>query len=80
MGEHGLLEKNNLYESVYHLPLVMHLPGKAETGVRNSTYLDVVDFGVTLSGLAGIDYPFAVHGPDKSADLIKGEANYQREL
>lgn len=21
MGEHGLLEKNNLYESVYHLPM-----------------------------------------------------------
>ena len=80
MGEHGLLGKNNLYESVYHLPLVMHLPGKAETGVRSSTYLDVVDFGVTLSGLAGIDYPFAVHGTDKSEDLLKGEAHYQREL
>lgn len=80
MGDHGLLEKNNLYESVYHLPLVMHLPCKAETGVRSSTYLDVVDFGVTLSGLAGIDYPFAVHGTDKSEDLLKGEAHYQREL
>ena len=80
MGEHGLLEKNNLYESVYHLPLVMHLPGKAETGVRSSTYLDVVDFSVTLSGLAEIDYPFAVHGTDKSEDLLKGETHYQREL
>lgn len=48
--------------------------------MRSSTYLDVVDFGVTLSGLAEIDYPFAVHGTDKSEDLLKGETHYQREL
>ena len=27
LGEHGLMEKNNLYESVYHIPMVMTLPG-----------------------------------------------------
>lgn len=29
LGEHGLMEKNNLYESVYHLPMVISMPGMA---------------------------------------------------
>lgn len=80
MGEHGLLEKNNLYESVYHLPMVMHIPGLEKTGQRNSTYMDMVDFGVTLAGLAGIDYPFPVQGRDKSDQLLEGKSDYPLEL
>ena len=79
MGEHGLMEKNNLYESVYHIPLVMSLPGSRIKGMRCAAWVNVVDLGVTLAGLARIEYPFAVHGQDLSNVLLEnGET--QREL
>lgn len=71
MGEHGLMEKNNLYESVYHIPLVMSLPGYGVEKKRCGTWMNVVDFGATLAGFAGIAYPFFVHGRDLSGELMQ---------
>lgn len=73
MGEHGLMEKNNLYESVYHIPLVMSLPGIRAKKERCRTWVNVIDFGVTLAGLAGVSYPFAVHGKDLSKTILRDE-------
>lgn len=79
MGEHGLMEKNNLYESVYHIPLVMSLPGSKIGRKRCDTWVNVVDFGATLAGFAQIEYPFAVHGRDLSGVILEnGET--KREL
>ncbi len=80
MGEHGLLEKNNLYESVYHIPMVMHIPGFDRPGERNGTYVDFVDFGATLAGLAGVSYPFPIDGRDKSDQIMEGRADDPLEV
>lgn len=79
MGEHGLMEKNNLYESVYHLPMVFSTPGLPCRGSRNRTWFNVVDFGVTLAGMAGIPYPFEADGCDKSDALLEGREEGERE-
>lgn len=73
MGEHGLMEKNNLYESVYHIPLVMSMPGRTVKERRCQTWINAVDFGVTLAGLVGIPYPFAVQGRELSDTILKNE-------
>lgn len=80
MGEHGLMEKNNLYESVYHLPMVMHLPGMEAKGKKNQTFFNAVDFGITLAGMAGIPYSFPVHGINKARELGCDGKNYVKEL
>ncbi|PXX51472.1 putative sulfatase [Hungatella effluvii] len=79
MGEHGLMEKNNLYESVYHLPMVISMPGEGCRGSVNHTYFNAVDFGVTLAGLAGIPYTFETDGCDWSSCLLNGKEGGVRE-
>lgn len=80
MGEHGLMEKNNLYESVYHLPMVISLPGRDCCKRRNRTYFNVVDFGVTLAGLAGVPYLFKTDGCDRSSCLLDGKEEGAGEI
>ena len=67
------MEKNNLYESVYHIPMVMTLPGITVQSTHCQTWLNVVDFGRTLAGLAGIPYPYETDGEDRSAQLLANE-------
>lgn len=71
LGEHGLMEKNNLYESVYHIPMVMTLPGITAKSRRCQTWFNVIDFGRTLAGLAGIPYPYETDGEDRSRQLLE---------
>lgn len=73
MGEHGLMEKNNLYESVYHIPYIMTMPGIEVKEKRCQTWLNVVDFGPTLTGLLGFSYPFAVQGEDFSKEILNND-------
>lgn len=73
MGEHGLMEKNNLYESVYHIPCVISMPGKRVKERRCRTWLNVVDFAPTLAGLMGFSYPFQVQGKDFSRQILENE-------
>lgn len=69
MGEHGLMEKNNLYESVYHIPMLIAMPGYREK--KNKGCFNVIDFGTTLAGLAGIGYPFVTDGSDRSYAIME---------
>lgn len=73
MGEHGLMEKNNLYESVYHIPYIMTMPGIEVREKRCQTWLNVVDFAPTLTGLLGFSYPFAVQGQDFSKGILNND-------
>ena len=77
LGEHGLMEKNNLYESVYHIPMVMRVPGTEFTQRRCSTWLNVADFGKTLAGFADVAYPFDTDGVDRSRQILRNEAGLE---
>lgn len=54
MGEHGLLEKNNLYDSVYHLPLIIKSNQLFKGQRKINKYMSMVDFKGTILGLLGI--------------------------
>ena len=77
MGEHGLMEKNNLYESVYHIPCVISMPWKKIQERRCNTWINVVDFAPTLAGMLGIPYPFKVQGKDLSTYLLENRETEQ---
>lgn len=80
MGEHGLVEKNNLYESVYHLPLIICCPQKLDSGKRRDSYIDTVDFAKTICSLADIPQAFECDGTDCSALILSDIACRNDEI
>ena len=77
LGEHGLMEKNNLYESVYHIPMVMTLPGMSVKSRNCKTWLNVIDFGRTLAGLVDIPYLYETDGLDRSRQILNNETSLE---
>ncbi|MGM9602834.1 MAG: sulfatase [Faecousia sp.] len=55
MGDHGLFEKQSMYEGSLRVPLLIHLPGM--TRERKSTALaSLMDLAPTILDLCGADY------------------------
>lgn len=77
LGEHGLMEKNNLYENVYHIPMVMTLPGMSVKSRNCKTWLNVIDFGRTLAGLVDIPYRYETDGLDRSRQILDNETSLE---
>lgn len=73
LGEHGLMEKNNLYESVYHIPMLVRLPECKKAGFRSPAWIRMTDFAPTLAGLLGIPYSYPCDGEDLSGELLAGK-------
>lgn len=80
LGEHGLMGKNNLYDSAYHIPMIISMPWEKQRGVRSKMYFSVVDFGKTIAGMAGISYPYECDGYDKSDSLFGNSCNVEKEI
>lgn len=72
MGEHGLLEKNNLYETAYRIPMLMRWPDKLKAGTVIDRMISLVDFQQTLLGVLGITPCGREQGRDASP-LLQGE-------
>lgn len=73
-GEHGLMEKNKIYEPVYHIPFLIRYLGKINKGTIVEEYISIVDFQPSLLGLVGIKKCGREQGRDAS-HLITGESN-----
>ncbi|MGO4494863.1 sulfatase/phosphatase domain-containing protein [Paenibacillus sp. 2RAB27] len=50
MGEHGLVHKNNLYETAYRVPMLMRWPASIPQRVVVDKLVSVVDFQQTMAG------------------------------
>ncbi|GKX29361.1 sulfatase [Vallitalea longa] len=72
MGEHGLLEKNNLYDSVYHLPLIMRWKEKLQPGRTIKEFFNFIDFQPTLLSMIGVECSGREQGKDLSSLIIDG--------
>lgn len=72
MGQHGLVEKNQSYEPVYHLPLLIRWPEKIAQGTVIDNFVTTVDFQQTLLGLMELDPSGREQGRDASP-LLRGE-------
>ena len=54
-GQHGLFEKNMLYDSVYHIPFLVRYPKAFNRGTVIDEYFSTVDFMPSLMSFLGIN-------------------------
>jgi len=80
MGEHGLMNKNRIYDTAYRIPLVMRWPAGLAAGARMKHLVASIDVMPTLLGLCGLKVPTAVQGRDASALLKHGQAVWVDEV
>ena len=72
MGEHGLMYKNQLYETAHRVPLILHWPAGLQPGTVVERVLAMVDFQPTILGLLGAPSSGREQGRDASA-LLRGQ-------
>ncbi|WP_127586272.1 sulfatase-like hydrolase/transferase [Paenibacillus koleovorans] len=73
MGEHGLVHKNNLYETAYRIPMLIRWPVAIAPGTSVDRLIGLVDFQQTMAGLIGLTPSGREQGADVSP-LLRGEA------
>ena len=72
MGEHGLSEKNHLYETAYRIPLLVRWPAKIAGETVVDEVMSTVDFQPTILSLMGVGPCGREQGRDGSA-LLTGQ-------
>ena len=72
MGEHGLMGKNQLYESVYRIPLLVRCPPAIPAGTEIQHLVSTVDFQQTLLALMGVS-PCGREQGRNAAPLLCGQ-------
>lgn len=73
LGEHGLMGKNQLYETAYRVPMLIRWPEKIAPGTRVDQLVGSVDFMPTILTLMGFEPRGREHGRDASG-LLRGDA------
>lgn len=76
MGEHGLMGKNQLYETAHRVPMMIRWPEKIKAGTRVEQCIGSVDFHPTILGLMGVACCGREQGQDASALLQGQEAGW----
>ena len=56
LGDHNLIGKASFYESAWHIPLLVRLPGK-DGDISCNELVEVKDITATLISLVGLDIP-----------------------
>jgi arylsulfatase A-like enzyme len=72
MGEHGLMHKNQIYETAYRLPFLIRWPEKIKSGTVVRNVVSTVDFQPTILNLMGVKPCGREQGYDASP-LLRSE-------
>lgn len=80
MGEHGLITKNELYETAYRIPLLIYWPKKISKGRRIKELVSTVDFQQTILGLMDIEPSGREQGRDASSLITGDDSNWENEV
>jgi len=78
MGEHGMLYKNNFYETAYRLPFILRIPD-GEKEIVNDHIFSMVDFMPGILNLLGIEPNEEVQGQDFSSLLTEESTEWTEE-
>jgi len=77
MGEHGLMGKNQLYETAYRIPMLIRYPRRIRPGTRIDRLVATVDFQSTVLNLMGLAPCGREQGRDASALLCGQEGPWE---
>lgn len=69
MGEHGLMNKNQIYETAYRIPFIVRWPRELAASRREKRLVAQVDVMPTILALCGAEIPAAVQGRDGTGIL-----------
>ena len=72
LGEHGLIDKRQMYEESMRIPLIAYAPGIIKPGTKIPEMIQNIDIAPTLLELAGIKKPGQMDGMS-FAPIIRGE-------
>jgi N-acetylglucosamine-6-sulfatase len=72
LGEHGLIDKRQMYEESIRIPLLVYSPGLIKPGLKIPGLIQNIDFAPTILDLAGIKTPEHMDGKS-FAPLLKDE-------
>jgi N-acetylglucosamine-6-sulfatase len=73
LGEHGLIDKRQMYEESMRIPLIAYAPGLITPSTKISELVQNIDIAPTILELAGIKTPGDMDGRS-FLPLLKGEA------
>ncbi|MDD2441787.1 MAG: sulfatase-like hydrolase/transferase [Eubacteriales bacterium] len=80
MGEHGIMYKNQLFETAYHIPFLIRWPGQIRPGTVVDSFISTVDIQQTLLGLAGVSPCGREQGRDASPLLREKAIPWEDEV
>jgi arylsulfatase A-like enzyme len=72
LGEHGLIDKRQMYEESIRVPLLAYSPGFIEPSTKISELIQNIDIAPTILDLAGIKIPEQMDGKS-FVPLLRGE-------
>jgi N-acetylglucosamine-6-sulfatase len=80
LGEHGLIDKRQMYEESIRIPLLMVAPGLVKPGQRVSEMILNVDFAPTILDLAGMEKPAQMDGVSFVPLLRGGKSDWRKSF
>lgn len=78
LGEHGFYNKQWMYESALHQPLLVRLPGNIKAGSVHESMVNHVDMAPTLLDYAGLPIPEDMQGYSLKP-ILEGRAEKVRD-
>jgi uncharacterized sulfatase len=57
LGDHGLWQKQSLWENSAHVPLIISVPGNANNGKACPRTVELIDLHATLADVCGLPLP-----------------------
>lgn len=77
MGEHGLMHKNQIYETAIRIPFIIRWPQKIKPGSRVESIFSTVDFQPTILSLMGFEPAGREQGRDASPLLLGEKTDWE---
>lgn len=62
MGEHGLIDKRNMYEESMKVPMLVYGPGMIDEGAQLQQVIQNIDVAPTILDMAGVKKPAKMQG------------------